>query len=63
MKILDGIADSLLFAWILSWFGASQGFVRVIQPFIKEIELTTDHYYFVFALIGAIGGLIMEFRG
>lgn len=58
--MLGGIIDGLLTAWILSLFGVDDICIDVLQPFIKNIELTTNHYYFVFGAIGCIGGLISD---
>lgn len=56
--MFDGIVYGLITAWILSLFDVDDGFIRAIQPFLQSIEITTDHYYLCFGLIGMIGGLI-----
>lgn len=50
--MIDGLLTGLVLAWILSFFGVDEIFVGAIQPFIDKI--TTVHYYFLFAVLGAI---------
>lgn len=59
-NLIGGIFYGLLSAWILSLFGVDDICIRVLQPFIHGITLTTDHYYFVFGLVGCIGGFICD---
>jgi len=55
--MLEGIVGGLIIGWILSIFGVNNICIEVLQPFIN-IPLTNSHYYFVFGLLGCIGGLI-----
>jgi len=50
---MDGIIEGLIAAWILSLFRVELIFIDVIQDFVK-FEITTSHYYFIFAVIGLI---------
>lgn len=52
--ILEGFVGGLFVAWILSWFNVDVMLLEVIQSFI-EIQLTTNHYYILVAMIGLIG--------
>ena len=55
--ILYGILYGLLCGWILSVFDIDDICIKVLQP-LFSIELTTDHYYFVFGICGLIYGII-----
>ena len=59
-NLIDGIIYGLLSAWVLSLFDADDICINVLQPFIHGITLTSDHYYFVFGLVGGISGLIYD---
>ena len=52
--MLDGIIGGLIVAWVLSLFGVDEICINVLQPFIRGITLTTDHFYFAFGIIGLI---------
>lgn len=54
--MLDGIAEGLVVAWILSCFDIHNMLIEVVQPFI-DVNLTISHYYIAFAAIGMIGRL------
>ena len=58
-SVFENLIGGLVAAWILTWFDADQIFIEIVQPFIKT-ELTTSHFYFVFACIGILYSL---FRG
>ena len=59
MSIFEYIIESLITAWILTWFNCDEIFIDIVQPFMK-VEITTNHFYFIFACIGILYGL---FRG
>lgn len=56
-----GILLSLLSGWILSLFGFDKICIEVLQPFIQNVTLTTAHYYFVFGVVGLIGGIFHRY--
>lgn len=55
--MLDGIISGLLVAWVLSWFNIHNMLIDVLQPYIN-LDLTINHYYVAFLVIGMIGGLL-----
>lgn len=55
--MINGIVYGLICAAILSLFDVDEIFITSMQPFFKNIVLTKEHYYTVFAIIGAISGL------
>jgi hypothetical protein len=55
--MIYGILYGLLCGWILSVFDIDDICIKVLQP-LFSIELTTDHYYFVFGICGLIYGII-----
>ena len=57
MDVFEYLIESLITAWILTWFNVEEIFIDVVQPLTK-VEITTSHFYFVFACIGIIYGLI-----
>ncbi len=54
--MFSGILGGLFFAFILAFFGADNAFLKAVEPFI-DVELTTAHWYIMFAIIGGIAGL------
>ena len=54
---MEHLMEALITAWILTWFNVDEIFIDVVQP-ITEVEITTSHFYFVFACIGVLYGLI-----
>ena len=58
--MLGRLVEGLIVAWILVQFDVDDICINVMQPFIKQCELTTDHFYFVFRVIGLICGCIYE---
>ena len=60
--MLDGLLNGLLTAWFLRMFEIDIIFIGALQPFFVA-EITVNHYYFVFGIIGCIGGLVKIARG
>ena len=60
--MLGGIVNGLIAAWILVQFNADDICINVLQPFIDKCTLTTNHFYFVFGLIGLVSGILYEFK-
>ena len=58
--IIDGLVYGLVSALILSIFGVDDIFIDSLQPFVHDIELTSDHFYLAFACLGAIGTILKE---
>ena len=56
MDVFEYIIESLIIAWILTLFNCDRIFIDVVQPLV-EMDITTNHFYFVFACIGIIYGL------
>lgn len=56
--MLAGIIFGLIIAWFLTLFGVDDIFINALQPFFENIEFTTNHFYFVFGIVGCISGLI-----
>ena len=54
--MFDGLVGGLIVAWILTLFGFDEIFINGIQTFVT-FDLTIDHYYLVFGLVGFIVGL------
>lgn len=52
-----GILCGLLSAWFLKLFGFCAFCIEVLQPFY-DFPLTKAHYYFVFAILGGLLGLL-----
>lgn len=55
---MEGIVYGLVVAWFLALFGVDDICINTLQPFFTSIKLTTDHYYFVFGILGLITELI-----
>lgn len=58
--MLGGLIEGLIVAWILVQFNVDDICIDVIQPFVKNVELSTNHFYFVLGFIGLLGGFIYE---
>lgn len=58
--MLGGLIEGLIVAWILVQFDVDKICIDVLQPFIKQCELTTNHFYFVLGFLGLIGGLVAD---
>lgn len=58
--MLSGLAEGLVIAWILVQFGTDKICIEILQPFINQCELTTNHFYFFFGFIGFISGCIHQ---
>lgn len=56
--MLGGIVSGLICAWILVQFGIKDICINVLQPFVNKVDLTTEHFYFVFGLVGFVSGAI-----
>ena len=54
---MEHLMEALITAWILTCFNCDEIFIDVLQPLTK-VEITTRHFYFVFACIGIVYGLI-----
>lgn len=58
--MLGGLIEGLVVAWILIQFDVDEICIEVLQPFIKQCELTTNHFYFALGFLGLIGGLMVD---
>lgn len=58
--MFGGLLEGLITAWILVQFDIDQICIDVLQPFIPQFKLTTNHFYFALGLIGIIGGCIYQ---
>lgn len=58
--MLGGLIYGLIIAWILVQFEVDDICIRILQPFITQCQLTTDHFYFVLGVLGMIGGLVED---
>lgn len=54
------MVEGLIVAWILVQFDVDRICIEVLQPFIKQCELTTNHFYFALGLIGFVSGCIYQ---
>lgn len=61
--MLGGLISGLIVARILVQFGVDDICIKVLQPFITQCALTTDHFYFVLGFLGLIGGLVADVLG
>lgn len=57
--MFSGILGGLFIAWILSIFNFDSMFIRAVYE-IFSLNISTDVYYVIFALIGLIGGIIKD---
>lgn len=58
--LLSGLVEGLIVAWILVQFDVDKICIEVLQPFVNQCKLTTNHFYFVLELIGFISGYIYQ---
>lgn len=58
--MLDGLIEGLIVAWILVQFGVDKIWINVLQPFVKQYELTRNHFYFALGIIGLTSGFIYQ---
>lgn len=58
--MLGGLISGLIVAWLLVQFDIDKVCINVLQPFINQCTLTTDHFYFALGFLGLIGGLIAD---
>ncbi len=56
------IVTFLLIAWILSWFKFNELFVRAFNELFHK-KISNASYYFIFFCIGALGDVILFFKG
>lgn len=55
--MLDGLITALAVGWFLTWFDFDKIFIEACNELFL-LNITTATYYFIFAIIGLIGGLI-----
>ena len=48
--LLDGLVEGLIVAWILVQFNVDKICIEILQPFVKQCELTINHFYFALGL-------------
>ena len=58
--LLSGLVEGLIVAWILVQFDVDKICIEVLQPFIRQCELTTSHFYFALGFIGFINRCIYQ---
>jgi len=58
--MLGGLISGLIVAWILVQFNVDKICINVLQPFVNQCKLTTDHFYFTLGFWGLIGGLLAD---
>ncbi|KSU58365.1 hypothetical protein AS034_20030 [[Bacillus] enclensis] len=56
------IVSFLLIGWILGWFKFDELFIQAIKELFSK-EITKASYYFVFFCIGALGDIVLFFKG
>jgi len=56
------IISFLLTSWILSWFRFDELFIQALKEIFNK-KVTIASYYFVFFCIGAIGDIVLFFKG
>lgn len=54
--MIGGLISGLIVAWFLTIFQVDKIFINVLQPFMSNLVLTTDHFYFCFGVLGVIAG-------
>lgn len=57
--MINGVICSIFSAWILSWFGAADIVLEILQPLFR-VPLTNTHYYAIAGIIGFIVGGISK---
>ena len=55
--MLNGILYGLICGWILALFHVDEICINVLKDFVP-ITLTTDHYYFVWGIIGLLSWFV-----
>lgn len=60
--MINGLVGGLFAAWILTGFDVHDILIEAIQPMFPMIEITKNHYYLVFAVVGMVGGLFNKFQ-
>ena len=58
--LLDGLVEGLIEAWILVQFNVDKICIEILQPFVKQCELTINHFYFALGFIGLINECIYQ---
>ena len=56
--ILFSVFGGLLAGAVLAMFGADVALINILQPFFPEIELTREHYFVAFGVLGLLLGTI-----
>ncbi|MGV1059696.1 hypothetical protein ACQR24_02455 [Clostridium perfringens] len=57
--MLGGVLGGLLIAWILSIFNFDRMFINALYELLG-LSISTDAYYVIFALLGAIGSIMKK---
>ena len=57
--MLGGVLGGLLIAWILSIFNFDSMFINTLDELLG-LSISTDAYYVIFALLGAIGSVMKK---
>lgn len=57
--MLGGVLGGLLIAWILSIFNFDRMFINTLYQLLG-LSISTDAYYVIFALLGAIGSIMKK---
>lgn len=57
--MLGGVLGGLLIAWILSIFNFDRMFINALYELLG-LRISTDAYYVIFALLGAIGSIMKK---
>ena len=57
--MLGGVLGGLLIAWILSIFNFDCMFINTLYELLG-LSISTDAYYVIFALLGAIGSIMKK---
>lgn len=55
--MLNGFIEGLFVAWFLSIFDVDEIILEVMSSICTSIDFTKSHYYVLFGIFGAIGGL------
>lgn len=58
--MLNGLIEGLIVAWILVQFDIDKICIEILQPFVKQCELTINHFYFDLGFIGLINECIYQ---
>lgn len=57
--MLGGVLGGLLIAWILSIFNFDRMFINILYELLG-LSISTDAYYVIFALLGAISSIMKK---